>query len=103
MNIKVLAALVAGALSLWLNDGATAQNVICFTPPVGDSTNLCASTQFVQQNLAAPSVLSPALDAAFGSTRGSILERGSSGWQIVSPGTSGLPWVSNGTGADPGY
>jgi hypothetical protein len=38
-----------------------------------------------------------------GSTRGSVLERGATGWQIVTPGTSGLPWVSNGTGADPGY
>lgn len=46
---------------------------------------------------------SAAVDAAFGSTRGSILERGSGGWTTVTPGTSGLPYVSNGTGADPGY
>lgn len=43
------------------------------------------------------------IDAAFGSTRGSVLERGASGWQIITPGTSGFPWVSNGAGADPGY
>jgi hypothetical protein len=46
---------------------------------------------------------SAGLDAAFGSTRGSILERGTSTWGAVSPGTSGLPWVSNGAGADPAY
>lgn len=44
------------------------------------------------------------LDRAFGSTRGSILRRGASGWAIVVPSaTVGLPWVSAGTGADPLY
>jgi hypothetical protein len=39
-----------------------------------------------------------------GSTRGSVLERGASGWQAVVPSaTSGFPWVSNGAGADPAY
>lgn len=38
-----------------------------------------------------------------GSTRGSILERGASGWVIITPGTSGTALVSNGTGADPTY
>ena len=50
-----------------------------------------------------PSSVSAALDAAIGSTRGSILRRGSGGWQIVPPGNSGLPFASNGTGADPAY
>jgi hypothetical protein len=46
---------------------------------------------------------SAALDAAFGSTRGSILERGAAGWQILTPcATSGFPLVFNGIGADPG-
>ena len=50
------------------------------------------------------SSVSAILDRAFGSTRGSIIERGSSGWAIVGPGaTSGVPWVSNGAGADPSY
>lgn len=43
------------------------------------------------------------LDRAMGSTRGSILERGASGWVIKTPGTAGLPWVSAGAGADPAY
>jgi hypothetical protein len=38
-----------------------------------------------------------------GNTRGSILERGASGWQIVSPGTSTYVWTSNGSGADPSW
>jgi hypothetical protein len=103
MRIRLGAALVAGALSLWLNAGAVAQNYTCPTQAVGDSETLCASTQFVQQNLQSGTNLSASIDAAFGSTRGSILERGASGWQIITPGTSGLPWASNGAGADPGY
>jgi hypothetical protein len=62
--------------------------------------------QILQGNgsgIAAPVTFSAAIDAAVGSTRGSILERGVSGWQIVAPGATALPWVSNGTGADPGY
>lgn len=43
------------------------------------------------------------LDRAFGSTRGSLLARGASGWALVVPGTIGLPWVSNGSGADASY
>ena len=44
------------------------------------------------------------LDRALGSTRGSILRRGASGWEIVVPSaTVGLPVVSAGTGADPLY
>jgi hypothetical protein len=85
--------------------GCGPSNPGCIVPtaPVGTSDNRAASTQFVQQNLSSPTNLSSSIDAAFGSTRGSILERGASGWGIVPPGTSGLPWVSNGSGADPGY
>lgn len=43
------------------------------------------------------------VDSVGGTTRGSIMERGASGWTGVAPGTLGLPWVSNGAGADPGY
>lgn len=38
-----------------------------------------------------------------GSTRGSILFRGASGWSILTPGTSGNFLQSNGAGADPTY
>lgn len=47
--------------------------------------------------------LSSVLDTAIGSTRGSILRRGASGWEIVAPGTSGYVLTSNGAGADPTY
>lgn len=40
---------------------------------------------------------------AIGSTRGSILYRGSSGWAVLTPGTSGHVLTSNGSGADPSY
>ena len=80
-------------------NAALSQNVLCPTRSAGDSSNACASTAFVLQNGAS----SATLDALFGSTRGSILERGAAAWQIIVPGTSGLPFVSNGTGADPAY
>lgn len=48
-------------------------------------------------------MLSVAMDAAFGSTRGSIVLRGASGWVNLSPGTSGYYLQSNGAGADPAY
>ena len=38
-----------------------------------------------------------------GSTRGSILYRGASGWAILTPGTSGHVLKSGGAGADPSY
>lgn len=47
--------------------------------------------------------LSSMIDTAIGSTRGSILYRGGSGWAAATPGTSGYAWVSNGAGADPSY
>lgn len=47
--------------------------------------------------------ISSMLDAGLGSTRGSIIERGSSAWQAVTPGQSGFAWVSNGPGIDPSY
>ena len=47
--------------------------------------------------------LSANLDASFGSTRGSLLYRGASGWSLMAPGTSGNVLTSNGAGADPSY
>jgi hypothetical protein len=47
------------------------------------------------------SVDSAAIDSAFGSTRGSVLYRGASGWTILAPGTSGYFLRTNGSGADP--
>jgi hypothetical protein len=49
------------------------------------------------------SITASAILDSIGSTRGSILERGASGWAAITPGTSGLPLVSGGAGADPSY
>lgn len=49
------------------------------------------------------STLTLAIDGAIGSTRGSVLYRGASGWAILSPGTSGDVLTSQGAGADPAY
>jgi hypothetical protein len=43
------------------------------------------------------------IDAQIGSTRGSVLFRGASGWTILTPGTSTYVLTSNGSGADPSY
>jgi hypothetical protein len=56
------------------------------------------------QSVARPSDVTAILDRALGSTRGSIIERGASGWAIIGPSaTTGLAWVSQGAGADPLY
>lgn len=47
--------------------------------------------------------LTAEIDAAIGSTRGSILERGAGGWGLLTPGTAGLFLKSAGAGADPLY
>lgn len=47
--------------------------------------------------------LSAFMDAALGSTRGSVIYRGASGWAILVPGTSGFFLKTNGTGADPAW
>jgi hypothetical protein len=54
---------------------------------------------------AAPSAntVSGVFDSALGSTRGSIIERGASGWTVIAPGTSGYIFASNGSGADPAW
>ena len=44
--------------------------------------------------------LTSLLDSAFGSTRGQILFRGSSGWQVLAVGTAGQVLESGGAGAD---
>lgn len=41
------------------------------------------------------------IDAAIGSTRGSVLYRGAAGWAILAPGTSGFFLSTAGAGADP--
>lgn len=47
--------------------------------------------------------LSTLMDSTFGSTRGSILIRGASGWTLLPPGPSGTVLTSSGPGADPTY
>lgn len=58
----------------------------------------------VSGSSATPSDITPsqALDV-IGTTRGSILYRGASGWTYLSPGTAGQVVTSNGAGADPNY
>lgn len=65
-----------------------------------DTTN---ASNITSGTLSAAVVPTSSILDTLGSTRGSVLERGASGWVIRAPGTSGLPWVSNGTGADPAY
>lgn len=45
--------------------------------------------------------VSEILDTALGSTRGSVLYRGSTGWMVLAPGTAGQKLTTQGAGADP--
>lgn len=47
--------------------------------------------------------LSALIDGAISSTRGTILERGASGWTTIATGTAGQALLSGGTGADPAF
>lgn len=47
--------------------------------------------------------LSAALDSALGSTQGSVLYRGASGWSALAPGTNGYVLSTNGPGANPSW
>lgn len=69
--------------------------------------NASGANQVIQStgaNAASWTTLSAAIDAALGSTRGAILERGASGWTVLAPSsTAGQALASNGTAADPSY
>lgn len=47
--------------------------------------------------------LTAIIDACIGSTRGSLLNRGASAWELITPGTATHVLTSNGAGADPSY
>jgi hypothetical protein len=56
---------------------------------------------FASLTAAVASVLSAALDSAFGSTQGMILYRGSSGWAALATGTDSHQLTTHGAGANP--
>lgn len=88
--------LAAAAIALAATGGAVAQSGQYGAGQVSGNSSAASRS-------AGPENVTAILDRALGSTRGSILERGASGWTIVGPGTTGRPWVSNGAGADPAY
>lgn len=51
----------------------------------------------------ADNTISSVLDKLLGTTRGSVIYRGASGWASLVPGASGTFFKSNGAGADPSY
>ncbi len=92
---KSFIALVAIALALGAAPAAAQSVQLGAGQVVGNST--AAARPSRAENI------SDIIDRALGSTRGSVLERGASGWTIKVPGTNLLPFVSNGAGADPAY
>ncbi|SDT89530.1 hypothetical protein SAMN05444156_0515 [Verrucomicrobium sp. GAS474] len=46
------------------------------------------------------SILSAAMDTAFGSAQGNVLQRTASGWSVLAPGTAGQVLTTNGAGAN---
>lgn len=109
--LRTLAVFIAGVASCF---GAVAPvnvqkfdgvaNLITANLVVGDGKSITptGSGQIVATNFSSSTTISQALDL-LGSTRGSILIRGVSGWTILVPGNSGYSLVSNGAGADPSY
>lgn len=113
--------------SVIIKTAAAAGTGTVFQVPANDGTNLSflqtngsGVTSWVQPLPSAPatsvyvgtaangaatgSTLTALIDAAIGSTRGSILERGASGWATLAPSsTTGYALISNGTGTDPTY
>lgn len=93
MNMR---GMLAGLVGLLFASQAVAQVQLGAGQVYGNSTAARAPAQ--------GTTVTSILDRALGSTRGSVLRRGASGWEIVVPSaTAGLPWVSAGTGADPLY
>lgn len=62
-----------------------------------------AFVRFLQDLSDPDKMLAEMMDRAFGSTRGSILYRGASGWAILAPNTAGYFLKDGGVGADPSY
>jgi len=109
--------------------GTLNPNCIVPTAPPGDNSNRAASTAFVTNalgggggggnvsNVGTPTSgqvavwttattieglsLSATLDATFGTTQGSVIYRGSSGWAALGPGTSGYFLETQGGSANP--
>jgi len=69
--------------------------------PIANNTLLANTSGFSANPIS--TTMTAMLDAGMGSTRGSILERGASGWQPIVPGTAGNCWTSNGINADPSW
>ena len=65
----------------------------------GTEAAVGTSWTVLQGNISSASAL---LDT-IGSTRGSVLYRGATGWAVLAPGTSTHVLTSNGAGADPSY
>lgn len=99
-----LLARVSDALSwVQLTVGMIADGIITYAK----LQNISATQRVLGRNTAGAGVteevtVSQLLDW-IGSTRGSILYRGASGWAILAPGTSTHVLTSNGAGADPSY
>lgn len=93
----VQAASVAAALALL--GGASAAAAV----PAGGATNAILNKSGAADYATQWSTLSALIDAAIGSTRGSVLYRGALGWSILAPGTSGNFLKSLGAGADPAW
>ena len=90
--------------SLWLCNstaitvGTTAVNFV----ELNKAADLTAGTGISISGKTVSVSTSAALDI-IGSTRGSLLYRGASGWTLLAPGTSGYLLQTNGAGADPSF
>ncbi|MFO0892434.1 MAG: hypothetical protein U0790_25245 [Isosphaeraceae bacterium] len=87
------------AISDLASYSSVATNDLLVVVDVSDTSMAASGTN----KKATISQLSSIIDAAIGSTRGSVLYRGASGWVVLTPGASGSILVSRGAGADPAW
>jgi hypothetical protein len=89
-----------GYLSIFLTGGGEWTKIEPL--PVIDKSRLLYNNASLRA-LPIQTTLSDAIDDAIGSTRGSVLLRGASGWALLPPGLATYVLTSNGSGADPSY
>ena len=89
----------------WSQIGTTPTTLAGYGITDGLSSTLAHNSIFLGNgsNIATASTLTAAIDAAFGTTQGSILYRNSTVWTLLPPGTNGYFLQTQGASANPTY
>lgn len=106
-NPILVAAATCGGADFVKGFSTTTGAVTCGTPSGGGAFTFTNSQRVMGRNSSGggsgEEVTASQMFDWLGSTRGSIMYRGASGWTILQPGNNGKFLMSNGAGADPTY